>query len=136
MYPISILQFNNVANLADRGMGTILDFKNISKESVQSSISIALEPKIQENAKTVSYSFKNRAQHPLETAIWWVEHVAATRGAPLTTSHSTFMSWYEYHSVDVVALIVSGLTLMVAIWIWMVRTFCRCNKRMFKEKAQ
>lgn len=131
-----MLQFYNVANLASRGMGTILEFQKISKESVSSAINFALQLSTQRSAKTVSYSFRNRAQQPLSTAIWWVEHVAVTRGAPLTTSHSPFMVWYEYHSIDVIVCILSSSIIFVAIWIWIIKKLCGCNERSLKEKSQ
>lgn len=110
-------------------MGTILSFDEINKETVENAIKFALESNIQENAKKISYSYKNRPQRPIETAIWWVEHVAATGGAHLTTSHSSFMSWYEYHSVDILALLGSGFIIYVAIVIWV-------TKKIFGENTK
>lgn len=109
-------------------MGTILNFEDINKETVENAINLVLESNVQGNAKKISYSYKNRPQHPLETAIWWVEHVAATGGAQLTKSHSSYMSWYEYNSVDVVALLGSCFIIYVVTVIWVAKKLFGRNK--------
>lgn len=103
-------------------MGTILDFEDLTKETVQNAIKFALDKSTQENANKVSYSFKNRAQRPVETAIWWVEHVAATSGVPLTKSNSTFMSWYEYHLIDVYVVVAGVVIISVSFGILFVKS--------------
>ncbi|KAJ6648180.1 UDP-glycosyltransferase UGT5 [Pseudolycoriella hygida] len=76
--PIYGDQFYNSAALVNRGMGIILEFQDITKTSVINAIQFALDKSTKKNAKKVSFSFKNRPQHPIETAVWWVEHVAST----------------------------------------------------------
>lgn len=132
---LSILQFLNSAAFVDRGMGKIVQYEDISKETFEDAIKFALDPNTQENAKKVSYSYKNRPKPVLETAVWWVEHVAATGGAPLTNCHSTFMTWYEYHLIDVYAVVVSGLVIFVASWVWMIKRICGKSKQSSKVKA-
>jgi len=74
-----------------------------------------------DNAKKVSYEFRNRPKPPLETAIWWLEHVIATGGAPLTKSYSTVLPWYIYYSLDVYATFVCIFTISILSWIWILR---------------
>lgn len=131
-----MLQFHNAAMIVDRGMGTILDFENISEETVDDAIHFALQPKIKENAQRVSYSYKHRQQRPLKKAIWWIEHVAATGGSHLTKSHSTLMSWYEYHSLDVLLVLAVAVTLLVAVFICAIKSLCGRIERMLKEKTE
>ncbi len=129
-------QFLNSAAFADRGMGKVVNYEDISRETFEDAIKFALEPSTQENAKKVSYEYKNRPKPVLETAIWWVEHVAATAGTPLMNCHSTFMTWYEYHLLDVYAAVAGGLFIFIASWVWMIKRICGTSKQSTKVKAQ
>lgn len=64
-----------------------------------------MRPETKENAKKLSYEFRNRNQAPLTTAIWWAEHVAATGGAPLLKSHSIYMPAFAFYSLDAYAIV-------------------------------
>uniref|UniRef100_A0A1B0D5B2 Uncharacterized protein n=1 Tax=Phlebotomus papatasi TaxID=29031 RepID=A0A1B0D5B2_PHLPP len=63
----------------------------------------------------------NRPRNPLETAVWWAEHVIKTGGAPLARSHSIDLPWYIYHSLDVIATLLLGLLIFLSGWIWFIR---------------
>lgn len=130
-----MLQFLNSAAFVDRGMGKVVNYEDISKETFEDAIKFALDPNTQENAKKVSYSYKNRPKPVLDTAIWWVEHVAATGGAPLTNCHLTFMAWYEYHLIDVYTVVASGLVIFVVSWVWMIKKLCGKSEQSSKVKA-
>lgn len=109
-----------------RGMSRIVHYEDISKETLTDAIQFALRTDIQENAKKVSYSYRYRPQTPAQTAVWWVEHVAKTGGAPLTKSYSTFMPFYTYYSFDIYVALLAIFTLTIVIWIWMIR---RCFRK-------
>lgn len=118
-------------------MGAVVHYEDITKENILAAINSVLNPQAQFNAKKVSYSFKNRIQTPLETAIWWVEHVAATGGAPLSKPHSVYMGAVSYHSWDVIAVLVLILFAIVASWIWLLRQcLCSTKKETLQEKRK
>jgi glucuronosyltransferase len=118
----------NAAALKNRGMGTILNYENLNADTLYEALKTALEPSSLENARKVSYSFKNRLRGPSETAVFWAEYVAATGGAPLTHSHSIELSWFVYHSVDVYLSLLVGILVMTYSWIWFVRKICCSGK--------
>ncbi|KAG4074905.1 hypothetical protein HA402_009330 [Bradysia odoriphaga] len=128
-------QFLNSAAFVDRGMGRVVNYEDISMEAFENAIKFALQPSTQENAKKVSYSYRNRPKPVLETAVWWVEHVAATGGAPLTNCQSAFMAWYEYHLLDVYVVVAGSLFIVVASWIWAIKLICGRSKQTSKVKA-
>lgn len=118
-------------------MGAIVHYEDLTKENILTAINNMLNPQARANAKKVSYSFKNRIQTPLETAIWWVEHVAATGGAPLSKPYSVHMGAVSYHSFDVIAVLALILIAIVASWVWLLRQcFCSKNKETFTEKIK
>lgn len=114
-------QFLNAAALKDRGMGHIVHYEDINTDTIKTAIAKMLEPAAQENAKKVSFSYKNRPQKPIDTAVWWVEHVAATGGAPLTKSSSTYLPGYIYYSLDVWATFLPIILVCLVGWVWAIR---------------
>lgn len=118
------LQFLNAAALVSRGMGKIVHYEDISRDSIANAIHFALDSKTQENARKVSHSYRNRLQTPQKTAVWWVEHVAATGGVPLTRSHSVNMPGYSYYSLDVYATLTIALSVFIGSWVWVLKRFC------------
>ncbi|KAI8043735.1 hypothetical protein M5D96_005073 [Drosophila gunungcola] len=82
--PIYGDQSLNIAALVHRGMALQLEFKKLDENTVFEALTKALDPSFKERAKEVASAYNNRIQDPLETAIWWVEHVAETKGASLT----------------------------------------------------
>ncbi len=107
-----------------RGMGVVVHYEQITKEAMRKAIQFALNPTTQMNAKTVSHSFNNRILKPLDTAVWWVEHVAETKGAPLIHSNSVYMSGFAYHLFDVYAVLAFAISVIVLSWIWVFYWFC------------
>lgn len=128
-------QFLNSAAFVNRGMGTIVHYEAITKEAILDAINFALSPTAQTNAKKVSYAYTNRIQTPVETAIWWVENVAATDGAQLTKSYSVFMCGIAYHSLDVIFVILLAIIVILTSWIWLVKKVC-CGRTKSVENSK
>lgn len=129
-------QHHNAAAAKSRGIGSIVHYEDITIESVTDAIKAALDVTQQENAKKVSYSYRHRPQQPLETAIWHIEHVAATRGSPLTKSNSRKLSAYVYYNFDVYATILAVVLISTASWIFLLRKCLRRTASTTKSKIQ
>lgn len=61
-------QFLNSAAMEERGMGVVLPYKDMNKETIFLALRKALDQKTKESAKKVSYSYKNRPMSPKESA--------------------------------------------------------------------
>uniref|UniRef100_A0A336KCF6 UDP-glucuronosyltransferase n=1 Tax=Culicoides sonorensis TaxID=179676 RepID=A0A336KCF6_CULSO len=121
-------QFMNAAAIVNRGMGVLLRFPEMTTENIVNALKKALEPEMAQNAKAVSYSYKHRLNSPLDTAIWWSEHVAATGGLSLIRSHAVDLPWYAYHLLDVWAFVLLLLTVTTFAWIWIIKRLCGNKK--------
>lgn len=119
-----------------RGMGVVVHYEQITTENMQKAIKFALSPATQLNAKAVSQSFNNRVTKPLNTAVWWVEHVAATKGAKLLQSNSVYMDGYAYYLFDVYAVLVLAISVIVLSWVWVFYWFCCYPKTGEKGKLK
>lgn len=126
-------QYLNAAALENRGMGVVLPYEKITKELVFSSLRKALDARSSENAKIVQKSFKNRPLSPVESAVWWSEYVILTNGAVLTKSHSVFMNWYTYYSLDVYFAVISIIFMTIISWIFLIKKICGTNGKSVKK---
>lgn len=110
-------QFVNEAAAKFRGMAVSLPFVDIDERTVLAAFREGLRPEYAANAARTALAFSRRPMPPVETAVWWIEHVAETGGLPLARSYAMELPWWAYHSVDVIAVLVGGL--WVACWmVW------------------
>lgn len=59
-----------------------------------------------ENMDLLSRLFKDRPQHPMDTAIYWLEYVIKYKGAEHLRSAAQDLSWYQYLLLDVLSFLV------------------------------
>ncbi|XP_017052945.1 UDP-glycosyltransferase UGT5 [Drosophila ficusphila] len=130
--PIYGDQSLNIAALVQRGMAVQLEFKKLDEKTVFEALTKALDPSFRERAKQVASAYNNRIQDPLETAIWWVEHVAETKGAPLIQSRAVHLSRFVYYSLDVYLVVALILLLPVITLMGLIRL---CRRRKPKAKT-
>lgn len=93
--------------------------------------------------KRATVSFRVRPQEPLDLAIWWVEHVIATKGAPLSLSVARHINWFVFNSIDVYLIVLCiALLALIAIWKvfkvfkWMCGRATTTTTTTFKAKQQ
>lgn len=129
-------QSHNAAAAKSRGIGSIVNYEDITVESVTAAINEAMTASHRENAKRLSYSYKNRPQTPLATAIWHVEHVAATHGVPLAKSNSQNLPTYAYFCLDIYATFLAVILISTASWIFLLRKCFRRTWSTTKTKTQ
>ncbi|EDV54742.1 UDP-glucuronosyltransferase 2B17 [Drosophila erecta] len=128
--PIYGDQSLNIAALVQRGMALQLELKKLDENTVFEALTKALDPSLKAKAKEVASAYNNRIQSPMETAIWWVEHVAETKGAPLTQPSSVHLSRFVYYSLDVYLVVSLTMLLPVIMLLGLIRM---CKRRGPKE---
>lgn len=114
-------QFLNSAAMENRGMGVVLKYQDISKDSVFQALRKALDSKMRLNAKKVSYSYTHRPMKPKEAAVYWSEYVVASGGAQLTRPHTADAHWLVYSVLDIYLFVFTVLALGIASWIFLWR---------------
>lgn len=114
-------QFLNSAAMENRGMGVILKYQDIKKDEVFLALRKALDSRVQDNAKKVSYSYTHRPMKPKEAAVYWSEYVIATGGAQLTRPHTVDANWFVYSGLDIYIFVVAAFALAIASWIYVWR---------------
>ncbi|XP_004533802.1 UDP-glucuronosyltransferase 1-3-like [Ceratitis capitata] len=118
-------QFLNAAAMKYRGMGILLKYEDITENSVLRSVREVLKKEYMDNAKAVSFSYRHRPQSALETAIWWVEYVAKTEGAPLTKANGVYpfyyLSRFVYYTLDIYFSLAFVAVISVLSWRFLIK---------------
>ena len=74
--------------------------------------------------QALSEMFRDRPQSPLETAIFWTEHVIRHRGEPNLRTAALDLTWYQYFLLDVITLLIVVVILINTSLYFFVRNFC------------
>lgn len=88
--------------------------------------------RIQTSAKKLSAVWKDRPQSPMETAVFWIEHVAKHGGGHLRPS-SADLPYYRLWMLDIIGILSICIVLLSYIFWKITRFFVG---RMSKSKAK
>ncbi|PNF23046.1 UDP-glucuronosyltransferase 2B30 [Cryptotermes secundus] len=104
--PIFGDQSMNMRKAVSAGYGVMVEFSNVTEESLTWAIREILEvPKYRENAQRLSRIYRDQPLTPLEQAVFWTEHVIRHKGAPHMRSAALDLTWYQYFLLDVIAVL-------------------------------
>uniref|UniRef100_A0A665UFC8 UDP-glucuronosyltransferase n=1 Tax=Echeneis naucrates TaxID=173247 RepID=A0A665UFC8_ECHNA len=135
--PLLFDQFENILRLETRGAATAVDASKLNRQNFLEAVQEVLHnPTYRENMKRLSELHRDKAMHPLETAVFWVEFVMRHKGASHLRTDSYKMPWYAYYSVDVVCFLLAALLLLTAIVVASIRFLCfrLCRTRKPKQE--
>ncbi|XP_055305408.1 UDP-glucosyltransferase 2-like [Sitodiplosis mosellana] len=120
--PFYFDQFVNARWAHENGYGIELPFSEMTKTKLKSSIERVLhDSSYTIQAHITSERFRDRIVGPMETAIYWTEYLAETKGAPHLHSDATHFATYLFYNLDVWAffftIILSiGFILLFVAW--------------------
>lgn len=119
-------QFRNAHRVSSAGYGKILKYNDISEESFMKYIKGMINDKsYSTKAKHTSAVFKDNILHPLDEAVFWIEHVAKFKGAKHLKSHAIEMSWFTYLSLDVIFANLLGILIGFTVLFHLVKALFR-----------
>jgi glucuronosyltransferase len=96
-------QHLNGHKMVQKGIAIMESMGNLSSESLQSAINrIINNSSYYENVKKISDIFKTNENHPLLSAIWWIEYILKFKGAEHMQSSAKNLSTLEYLHLDIV----------------------------------
>ncbi|KAK5648755.1 hypothetical protein RI129_003647 [Pyrocoelia pectoralis] len=114
--PFNTDQYANAEKLANRNMAKILSYEDITTDSLHSAITEILNnPMYSTNIKQLSQRYKNRPEHPLKKAVFWVEYVLRHGSANFLNLASRDMYTYQAASYDVIMALLMGLYLLYSL---------------------
>jgi len=76
----------------------------------------------------LSRAFRDRPVSPLETAVWWTEHVARDHRKSRGHTKGADLSWWQYHLIDVAFVLISVSAMFVYILFRLIKLLFRAVK--------
>lgn len=110
--PIFGDQQSNVQIAVNEGWALQLLYSELTEEKFTLSLNEMLHNSTYSQViKTLSLMFKDRPQHPVDNAAFWVEYVIRHRGAAHLQSPAVHLNFFQYYSLDVMAVLLTVIYL-------------------------
>lgn len=132
--PIFGDQKANIPNAVASGYAVQLELSELNENTLDEALNEILNnPKYRENAKKRSQLLHDQPMSPMDTAVFWVEHVIRHKGASHLRNFGTYLTWYQYLMLDVVLFLIVVFLSIVFIINKLLACYCRKN---YKEKRE
>ncbi|XP_012584759.1 PREDICTED: UDP-glucuronosyltransferase 1-2 isoform X1 [Condylura cristata] len=127
MLPLFGDQMDNAKRMETRGAGISLNVLEMTSDDFATAIKTVIREKsYKENIERLSRLHKDRPMEPLDLAVFWVEYVMRNKGAPHLRPAAHDLTWYQYHSLDVLGFLLA-IALTVVFLFYKSCVFC-CRK--------
>ncbi|KAM6150532.1 UDP-glucuronosyltransferase 2B17-like isoform 2-T2 [Erethizon dorsatum] len=101
-------QHDNIAYMKAKGAAVKLDFKSISSTDLLNALKRVINnPFYKENAMQLSTIHHDQPMKPLDRAVFWIEFVMHHKGAKHLWPLAQNLTWYQYHSLDVIGFLLA-----------------------------
>ncbi|XP_072561523.1 UDP-glucuronosyltransferase 2A1-like [Paramormyrops kingsleyae] len=137
--PLFADQPDNMIHMRAKGAAVILDFNSMqSKDLVDAIRTVIRDPSYKENAMRLSRIQHDQPMTPLDQAVFWIEFVIRHKGAKHLRVQAHNLTWYQYHSLDVLAVLLTTAVLAVLLFLKTCRFCFRkcCRKSKTKSKSE
>ncbi|XP_058523231.1 UDP-glucuronosyltransferase 2B16-like [Ochotona princeps] len=134
-FPMLSEQYDNSVYMKAKGAAVRLDWKTISSSELLDAVKTVInDPSYKENVMTLSRIHHDQPVKPLDRAVFWIEHVMRHKGAKHLRVAAHDLTWYQYHSLDVIGFLLA----CAAIITHLVIKFClfACQKLVKAEKGK
>ncbi|XP_011669474.2 UDP-glucuronosyltransferase 2C1-like [Strongylocentrotus purpuratus] len=136
LMPLAGDQGQNANLVAAKGMGLVLDPNELDEAILKTAIhDLLTEERYKANVMKGSGILRDRLASPLDTAVFWIEHVLKFGGDHLRL-RSTEMGFIQLNSLDVIAFVVVLSSILIYINYLIIRGCYRCIcKKTRKQKS-
>ncbi|XP_008832668.1 UDP-glucuronosyltransferase 1-6 isoform X3 [Nannospalax galili] len=116
MMPLFGDQMDNAKRMETRGAGVTLNVLEMTADDLENALKAVINDKsYKENVTRLSRLHKDRPIEPLDLAVFWVEFVMRHKGAPHLRPAAHDLTWYQYHSLDVIGFLLAIVLTVVFI---------------------
>ncbi|XP_040608999.1 UDP-glucuronosyltransferase 1A8 isoform X5 [Mesocricetus auratus] len=116
MMPLFGDQMDNAKRMETRGAGVSLNVLEMTVDDLENALKKVINDKsYKENIMRLSRLHKDRPIEPLDLAVFWVEYVMRHKGAPHLRPAAHDLTWYQYHSLDVIGFLLAIVLTVVFI---------------------
>ncbi|KAF1389476.1 hypothetical protein PFLUV_G00073810 [Perca fluviatilis] len=136
--PMFADQPDNMVHIKAKGAGIIVDFNLMKTEDLRDAINAVISEKsYKDNVMQLSSIHHDRPMSARDEAVFWIEYTMRNKGAKHLRVQAHELTWYQYHSLDVLAFILAIVLFILLLFIKSC-TFCfrRCCGRKGKTKRK
>ncbi|CAG9788161.1 unnamed protein product [Diatraea saccharalis] len=132
--PIFGDQPSNAAAIEECGLGVMIQFSELTKETLLEKLKTILDPKFQAQAKRVSKLWHDRPMSPMDSAIYWTEYAARNRNFTFRSAAANVPT-VQYLCLDVI-LFLLGVILVIAYTFKYVISLICCKRKQAQIKSK
>ncbi|XP_013856438.1 UDP-glucuronosyltransferase 2B10 [Austrofundulus limnaeus] len=137
--PMFAEQPDNMVHMKAKGVAANVDFNSMTIEDLRNAINTVInDESYKENALRLSRIHHDRPMSPLDEAVFWIEFTMRHKGAKHLRVQAHELTWYQYHSLDVLSFLLTVVLLLIFIFI-KTCSFCFqrcCGRKKTKRKAE
>ncbi|XP_072922169.1 UDP-glucuronosyltransferase 2A2-like isoform X1 [Hemitrygon akajei] len=133
--PLFADQPDNLAHMKVKGVAVVLNFATLRAQDLVDALNTVINgTRYKENAMKLSRIHHDQQLTPLERSVYWIEFVMRHGGAKHLRPAAHSLSWYQYHCLDVVALLATCLAAFIFLLTKCCLYCCRTWKLMKVQK--
>ncbi|KAM6948861.1 UDP-glucuronosyltransferase 1-2-like [Aplochiton taeniatus] len=134
MVPVTHEQPDNAHRLASRGVGVVLDIQTVTAEMLLQGLNdVVNDTRYKDNVVKLSALHKDRPIDPLDLSVFWTEFVMRHKGAGHLRVAAHDLKWFQYHSLDMIILLVAVILFVVIVT---VKCMKLCVRRIKSTKSK
>ncbi|XP_057627043.1 UDP-glucuronosyltransferase 2B17-like isoform X3 [Chionomys nivalis] len=136
--PLFAEQYDNIAYMVAKGAAISLDFRTMTRTDLLNALEAVTDnPFYKENAMWLSTIHHDQPMKPLDRVIFWIEFVMRHKGAKHLRPLAHNLTWYQYHSLDVIGFLLACVAaiafLSIKSFLFIYRMFVKTGKKMKRE---
>ncbi|XP_028362291.1 UDP-glucuronosyltransferase 2B31-like isoform X1 [Phyllostomus discolor] len=136
--PLFADQPDNIAHMKAKGAAVRLDFNTMSSADLLNALKTVInDPSYKENAMKLSRIHHDQPIKPLDRAVFWIEFVMRHKGAKHLRPASYDLTWFQYHSLDVIgfllACVATAILVVTKCVLFCCRKFAKTGKKGKRE---
>ncbi|XP_049742106.1 UDP-glucuronosyltransferase 2B4-like isoform X3 [Elephas maximus indicus] len=111
--PLFADQPDNIAHMKVKGAAVSLDMDTMTSTDLLSALkTVIYDPSYKENAMRLSAIHHDQPVKPLDQAAFWIEFVMRHKGAKHLRPAALSLTWYQYHSLDVIGFLLACVAIV------------------------
>ncbi|XP_046512510.1 UDP-glucuronosyltransferase 2C1-like [Equus quagga] len=107
-------QVDNIARIKAKGAAVDVDMRTMTSADLLNALKAVINnPSYKENAMRLSRIHHDQPVKPLDRAVFWIEFVMRHKGAKHLRPASYDLTWYQYHSLDVIGFLLACVATII-----------------------
>jgi glucuronosyltransferase len=121
--PFTGEQYRNGLYAERHGFGKLLEFDDLTNETLTAAIDEVLGSSFYKAVKTEDLKVNSNPSNPLRDSLYWISNAIEFRQS--LKSPSVNFSWFKYHNLDIFGFYFVIFLITILFWIQLIRLGCK-----------